>query len=259
MIHIVSYSGGLNSFFAAQRVVEKFGKENTILVFCDTKTEDEDLYRFLGETTAHLDCEFITLSDGRNIWQVFEDEKFIGNSLVDPCSKILKRKLFTKWISDNYADDEAILYVGYDWTEAHRLESMQRNYAPRLVVAPLMEKPHFNRQETAEKLKAIGIKQPRLYDLGFSHNNCGGFCIKAGQAHFKNLYDKMPDRYKYHEENQERLFKTLGKSGFLKIIDNGKLRFFSLKEFREEILEKKSNQIDFLDIGGCGCFDEASK
>jgi len=34
-----------------------------------------------------------------------------------------------------------------------------------------------------------GIALPRLYGLGFSHNNCGGFCIKAGQANFKLLLE----------------------------------------------------------------------
>ena len=88
MKQIVSYSGGLGSFMAAHLTVAKHGKENTLLVFTDTKTEDEDLYRFLNQTSDALGCEFITLADGRNIWEVFTDVRFQGNSRIDPCSKI---------------------------------------------------------------------------------------------------------------------------------------------------------------------------
>ena len=54
--HVVSYSGGLDSFIAAHRVVEKYGPEDVRLFFMDTKTEDEDLYRFLDETSRFLNC-----------------------------------------------------------------------------------------------------------------------------------------------------------------------------------------------------------
>ena len=77
MKHIVQYSGGICSFFAAKRVVEKYGKENVILLFCDTLIEDEDLYRFIQETTDYLKCEFVRVADGRTPFQVYKDEKFL--------------------------------------------------------------------------------------------------------------------------------------------------------------------------------------
>jgi hypothetical protein len=44
--HIVNFSGGACSFWAAHRVIQKHGKENVILLFADTMIEDEDLVRF---------------------------------------------------------------------------------------------------------------------------------------------------------------------------------------------------------------------
>jgi hypothetical protein len=40
---IISYSGGLGSFAAAHLAQHKYGAHNCVLVFTDTKTEDEDL------------------------------------------------------------------------------------------------------------------------------------------------------------------------------------------------------------------------
>jgi 3'-phosphoadenosine 5'-phosphosulfate sulfotransferase (PAPS reductase)/FAD synthetase len=88
--HVVSFSGGMGSFAEAKSCVDQFGKNNVTLLFSDTMMEDEDLYRFKDECVKFLKCELITLSDGRTPFEVFKDEKFMGNSRVDPCSKILK-------------------------------------------------------------------------------------------------------------------------------------------------------------------------
>ena len=45
MKHIVSLSGGTASAVAANRVIQRKGKDNVILWFADTSWEDEDLYR----------------------------------------------------------------------------------------------------------------------------------------------------------------------------------------------------------------------
>ena len=45
MKHVVMFSSGIGSWGAGKRVAAKHGKENTILLFMDTKIEDEDNYR----------------------------------------------------------------------------------------------------------------------------------------------------------------------------------------------------------------------
>jgi len=252
MKHIVSYSGGLNSFATAERVINKNGKENVVLVFTDTKSEDEDLYRFLDETIKFLGCEYIRLADGRNIWQVFWDMNFMSNSRVDNCSQILKRSLFKRWLKKNYKPKEAILYVGFDWNETHRLPKMQKRYSPFQVKAPLMDAPYIEKTDIMARCKEIGIEIPKLYKLGFMHNNCGGFCVKTGQAQFKILLQKMPERYVYHEAEQEKLFAKIGKHGFIRLTKDGVMNYLSLKEFREHLQNK--GEIDEHDFGGCGCF-----
>lgn len=98
MKHIVSYSGGIGSAMTAQLLCDEYGKENVALLFADTNMEDEDLYRFNSDLVNKLKCEFIRIADGRTVWEVFEDVKFIGNSRIDPCSKILKRELIKNYI-----------------------------------------------------------------------------------------------------------------------------------------------------------------
>lgn len=53
-----------------------------------------------------------------------------------------------------------------------------------IVKAPLCDPPYINKNEMIKNLRLLGIKPPRLYSMGFAHNNCGGFCVKAGKGHF---------------------------------------------------------------------------
>lgn len=253
------FSGGVGSFMAAKRVVEEYGSENTILLFTDTKSEDEDLYRFITETTAYLKSKLVNLSDGRDVWEVFKDVKFLGNSRIAPCTRILKQTLAREWIEENYDPEDVTLYVGIDWSEAHRLEKIKENWKPYKIFAPLMDKPYLSKEDIFGVLKNIGIRKPRLYDMGFSHNNCGGFCCKAGQGHFANLLQQMPERYEYHEKKEEEMRKYLGKNvAILKRQRKNKSFPYTLKQLREDI-ELKDKQIDIFDIGGCGCFIEESR
>lgn len=296
MKHIVSFSGGIGSYMTAKRVVERQGKENTILLFTDTKTEDEDLYRFLVETALdiygveddelinlsrqvpqleykekerslfldHLASEvervlpnFVWLADGRNVWEIFSDERLLGNSLYDPCSKILKRQLSTRYIKAHYKPDECIIYLGIDWSEEHRYERAIPRFLPFEVKAPMCDEPYLSKQDMFEELELNNIEVPRLYQIGFPHNNCGGFCVKAGLGHFKNLLQTMPERYAYHEQKEQEIRKQLGREdiGFLRKTEKGKRRLITMKELRE-LETPQLDPDDLNDIGGCGCFVE---
>ena len=250
--HIVFFSGGMSSFFTAVRAKEKYGTIR--LLFTDTRYEDEDLYRFLNETSEYLDSELIQIADGRTPWEIFNDVKFLGNSRVDPCSKILKRDLAKNWIKTNYPDAaSAVLHLGMNWDEEHRLERSTRYWEPYRVEGLLTEPPYMSRDDMIKHLDLIGIKPPRLYDLGFPHNNCGGFCIKAGQAHFRLLLEKLPEKYAEAEQEEERLRQVLDKDvSILRDRSGGKVKPLTLKEFRGRSMK----DIDLFEWGGCGCFGD---
>lgn len=256
MNHVVSFSGGLGSWMTAKMVAKRFGTDNLYLVFCDVKLEDPDLYRFLEEAAADIGGTFIKLCDGRDTFDVFEERRMIGNSKTAPCSYELKVKPFYDWIDANFDIDDVTIYIGIDFTEAHRLDSA-RNAKPRYrIEAPLCEPPFMLKLDIIKELEKTGIQLPRLYRLGFSHNNCSGACIKAGTGQFKMLYEKLPDVYRKFEEKQEALIEKVPDiQPFLHKTEKGKKVMLTMKEFRERYLEKNAD-IDNFDIGGCGCFLE---
>ncbi|OMF77452.1 hypothetical protein BK142_12060 [Paenibacillus glucanolyticus] len=48
--------------------------------------------------------------------------------------------------------------------------------------------------------------------MGFAHNNCGGFCVRAGQGHFINLLQKKRDLYLFHEQKELDMQEYLGRT-----------------------------------------------
>ena len=248
--HVVSLSGGIASAEAARRVIERHGREGVVLLFADTKMEDEDLYRFLDEIEPVLGIEITRIADGRDPWQVFKDVSFLGNSRVDPCSRILKREILDRWCKVNAPN--ATRHVGIWFDEAERLTRLQARSTKYSWDSPLLWKPWSTHNGALRWLESINVRRPRLYDMGFSHNNCGGFCIKAGQAQFANLYREMPDRYRYHEEQEEKIRAELGDVTILSDRRNGEKRKLSLRQFRERI--EGQGYIDWGDTSaGCGC------
>lgn len=253
MKYIMSYSGGVGSFAAAHRLKQLVDPSDIELVFCDTLIEDEDLYRFLDESAAKLNLPLRKLTDGRNPWEVFRDVKYQGNSRKAQCSRVLKRDQMAAYI--NSLPEKPILVLGIGHEEAHRLPRAQKNNPDVTVIAPLCDPPYIGYKDVLALVESFGIKLPRLYGMGFPHNNCGGFCVRAGLAQFALLKEKFPERFEWHKQQQKKLVEenpNLDRP-FLRKRIKGKTNYISLEDF-EKI--KTLDADEKHDFGGCGCFIE---
>ena len=249
--HLVMFSGGVCSWAAAKRVVERHGKEGVVLLFADTKMEDEDLYRFLDEAAANVGVPLVKIADGRNPWELMNDVRLIGNSGKDPCSAKLKRDILNDWRKENCDLENTVTHFGLLWDEEHRLINVQKRHAPWKCAAPMCEKPLLSKDMMLKWLKEQGIAAPRLYGMGFPHNNCGGFCVKAGQGHFAHLLRMMPERYAWHEAQEEALREKVGDHSIMRDRSGGKTTPLTMKQLRERI--QSQGQFDAYEWGGCGC------
>ncbi len=260
--HLVLLSGGLGSFETARRVVEKYGKENVRLWFFDTLIEDEDLYRFLDDIETLLGIKISRFTDGRTPWDVFNDEKFIGNSRTDLCSKHLKRLFLERELKKNYTDkDDVVLYFGLDWSEEHRINVMKPKWIQKgyHVDFPLLWEPWLLINDYKKIIENLDIRIPRLYELGFPHNNCGGACVKAGIYQWTLLYLKFPERYLWHEEKEQEIRKYLGKDiSILRSRTGGVTKPMTLEKLRLRIESQNKIELecfhDVIDDSSCSCF-----
>lgn len=199
--------------------------------------------------------QLVWLADGRDIWETFKEERFLGNSRVGICTNRLKGAVSDKWREANCDPANTVCYVGIDWSEIHRYERL----APRMAEqgwryeAPLCEKPYLTKADILDHLKSLTIRAPRLYGLGAAHNNCGGGCVKAGVGHFAWLHAAMPEVFAHWERKEAEMRDLLGDVSILTDRSgDGKKQPLTLADLRIRL--ESGQQVDMYEIGGCGCF-----
>ncbi|MDX3283792.1 hypothetical protein, partial [Streptomyces scabiei] len=257
--HVVMWSGGITSWATARHVIAEHGTENVTLLFADTLAEDEDLYTFNAQASAQLGVPITRVADGRDPWQVFEDKRWLGNTRIAQCSHALKQEPCRDWLNVNagtFAD--TTLYVGIDWTETERLPAIVRGWAPWNVDAPLTRPPYRDKGQLLAEARDAGLLVPRLYRLGFAHNNCGGGCVKGGQAQWVRLLRIFPARYARAEAAETKMRALLGKDvSILRDRTGGVTRPLTLTALRQRV-DERPDQLDLFDEGGCGCFTDTT-
>jgi len=256
--HLVQFSTGAASAEVAWRVVAEHGKDDVVLLTADTLVEDDDNWRFAGEVAERLGCEWVRLTDGRTPMQVGRDQKCVPNNRMAVCSRILKRELLDEYRAAHYDPATTVVYVGYDWTEMHRVEAARRHWLPWIVDFPLTRPPYLWKEQVLDLFRERGIEPPRLYAQGFPHANCGGACVRGGQAQWELLLRVNRPRYLEWEAEEEKTRAELGKDVSIlrdraaKPGRTAETRALSLRQFRER-LDTQPSLFDCGDWGACGC------
>ena len=215
----------------------------------DTNWEDKDLYRFLNDLESYWEKAIVKLKDGRTPLQVGEDVKFILNSRVRQCSFQLKIKPFTDMIKKH--SKPVTIHLGLDWSEEHRMEAPKKNYEAIEGVSvdyPLIWKP-IPTKKYSEIVESWGIEIPRLYKMGFPHNNCGGRCVAQGKGEWRRLKRMFPERFNEVKDWENKMRKQLGTGKDKSIIKGITL---------EELSKENQDQMDMFegvaeDSFGCFC------
>lgn len=267
MKHIVSFSSGLSSAVACERVLKRY--DDVDIVFMDTLIEDDDNYRFMRECEARWGVKITILTEGRTPFEVATDKKIIPSNFAAPCTFVLKIEPFVKYLTALNESDLTI-HIGYDYMEIHRCEATEKNYAERgwAVDFPLLWKPYEARSYADTVKDDWGIKPPRMYAMGFSHANCGGRCVKSGQSDWLRTLKHFPNRFREIEDWEQgmRNHPVRANRAMLRKQVGGVMRGLPLTELRENYEDVEINQGDLFtmdetspcvtcDVGG-GLLDE---
>lgn len=260
MRHVVQFSTGAGSAEVAYRVAARYGIEDLTLLTADTQVEDDDNWRFAREVVRDLNInpwQWVLLTDGRTPMQVGRDHRCVPNNRMAVCSRVLKRELLRHWIDDNCDPAETVIYLGYDWTEPERYDKAQPLWAPYTIACPLMDKPYTDKPDLFDKFREErGIEPPRLYAQGFHHANCGGACVRGGQAQWELLLRVNRSRYLDWEREENCTRAMLGKDvAILRDRAGGTLTPLTLRAFRQR-LESQPSLFDADDWGACGCTED---
>lgn len=307
MKHVVKLSGGRASGVTAGIIVDEHGPSAVEYIFTDTLVEHNDLYRFLIQLVGRLHGVYVEdllplcaalpevyedengrkaalaslrglaferlpmlhwLADGRTPWDVFRDERMMGSTRMDPCSKHLKRLLSDRYLRSRWTPSDTVVYVGIGHHERKRLTGYWRTekgapvwkrgicelMLPWDFRSPLADLEGFGAAEMDAWLEAIGIRRPLLYDLGFGNNNCGGACVKAGHAAWARLLRVCRDLYLWWERKEAEFIKWIGdpRASILRDRRGGVTRPLTLRVFRH-MLEGGDDATELFLFSDEGC------
>lgn len=242
MKYVVSVGGGISStLLLPLRAIERYGRDNVDLVMAWLPNEDDDVLRLI-KAVENLTGKIVKMiGSGETPFDVFFRVGIMGNSRIDPCSRELKRETVARYMLENYDKQETIMLVGIT---AHESSHVDRRVAIRAnwekqgwkVEFPLAEDSDLTREKQIELCQRLVGFVPKLYKMGFSHNNCGGACIKAGQAQWARLLWYKPETYAEWRDN-ERLFQEKKGTGatILRRMVAGKTQPLSLADYEQEL------------------------
>lgn len=163
----VNYSMGVCSTYIAARLKDE--GHDPICVFSDTKREDIDTYRFGCEIVEKWELKLVDASDGRDLFDFFEQQKMIPARQYAACSialKILPSQMFYE------KQEPGTIAYGYDLDEEDRAERTRAKWSltNHTPVFPMLEW-QVSKSEAMGYFVKHGIKLPRTYQH-FSHANC---------------------------------------------------------------------------------------
>jgi hypothetical protein len=256
MKYVVSVGGGLSSTLALpMRILAEHGRENVDFVMCKLPNEDSDVWRLVDAVERTLDISITMIGQLKTPWDIFFELGYInpvnGHGRADPCSKILKRECFAEYIQQHYDQRDTTICLGITAHEySDRWFHIHKNWTKRgwIVEAPLAHDKSITREAMMDDCHHRFGFVPRLYRYGFDHNNCGGACIKAGQAQWARLLYYLPDVYGWWEDNEERFRSEInGEIAILRRTRRGITSPLPLSEFRAELEERWHGRLPDID------------
>lgn len=197
-----NFSGGVGSAVASLCALEKYG--DVELWFSDTLWEDPTSYEFISDFENKFGVKVNRYCLGITPLELFEFKRMIPYNYRAPCTEVFKILPAIGFMRKN---DITHQIIGYGKDEARRINRMkERDTHLTTKEFPLLELE----EDAMFYAKKWDITLPVLYSKGFSHNNCGGRCIKQGVASWKLLRKEYPDRFEEVALWEEKMQKLLG-------------------------------------------------
>lgn len=188
---LCSFSCGITSAVATKLALEaNAGRLPVEIVYFDTRSEHEDNVRFRSECEAWFGHPTTAMSSEkyRDIWDVFDRERFIAGVAGAKCTTVLKKHLADKV---ERVTDLHVFGFEFDVRQIARAKRFWNNQPEVMGWFPLID-ARLNKDDCKRIVTGAGIALPVMYELGFDNNNCIG-CPKGGNAYWDRIRKHFPD------------------------------------------------------------------
>ena len=198
---VVWFSAGAASAVAAKLTL--LDTPSAVIAYVDTGSEHPDNERFLADCEEWFGVEIMRLKSHRHkdIWDVFEKERYLNGPSGAKCTVELKKKVRFRF---ERPTDRQIF--GYTSEEAKRADRF-REQNPRVdLITPLIDR-ELTKTDCLAIIDRAGIDIPAMYLLGYNNNNCIG-CVRGGMGYWNKIRVDFPEIF----ERMSEVEVTLGRS-----------------------------------------------
>jgi len=208
MRRVISFSCGASSAVLAKIASQIY--DNILIVYCDTGGEHESNKKFLKDIEKWIGQPIQIVKNPKYIdhFDVFRKVKYISGVQGAACAKRLKIDM-----KKHFSEPDDIHLFGYTIEEVKRAENFDARHSE--LTEWLLINEGITKPDCLGLLWRAGIELPKMYDLGYNHNNCIG-CCKGGAGYWNKIRKDFPHHFETMAQIERELkYPILGKDNYL--------------------------------------------
>ena len=202
-------SAGVSSFIAGYVIKDTVDE----FIYTHIDNQHPDSLRFIKDCEKVLGKKITILqSQYKSVDNVIKTFGFINGPYGAKCTEILKKRVRKEW---EYGKKDLTYVWGFDCSkrERARAERTLQSMPKFKHEFPLIER-NLTKEDCHGLLKQLGIKRPKMYDLGYRNNNCIG-CVKGGMGYWNKIRIDFPEVFKQRAEEERKVGHTCIKGIYL--------------------------------------------
>lgn len=238
---VVWFSCGVASAVAAKLAITQYAGREIVIARCVLHDEHFDNDRFSDDCAKWFGLQITNLINkeyGGSLDEVIRRRKYLSGIGGAPCTLLLKKD-----VRIEFQRPDDVHVFGYCAEEQVRWDDfLDANNIT--AVSPLIERG-LKHSDCLAIVQDAGIELPKMYQLGYQHNNCIG-CLKAGgQGYWNKIKTEFPYIFAKRVAQSRRVGARL-------LMVNG------VHKFLDELVIGAGNYQDEPEIQ-CGIFCEMAK
>ena len=202
-------SAGVSSFIAGYVIKDTVDE----FIYTHIDNQHPDSLRFIKDCEKVLGKKITILqSNYKSVDNVIKTFGFINGPYGAKCTEILKKRVRKEW---EYGKKDLTYVWGFDCSkrERARAERTLQSMPDFKHEFPLIDR-ELTKEDCHGLLKQLGIKRPKMYDLGYRNNNCIG-CVKGGKGYWNKIRIDFPEVFKQRAEEERKVGHTCIKGVYL--------------------------------------------
>lgn len=179
------YSCGITSLVACKLGLLEYPELQPTRIVLGGEHPDNERFHADSEKFLGREIKKLYPPTYKDHFEVAEKTRYINGPAGARCTKELKR--LTRELFSKSCD---IHVFGFDYDEVDRANEYEERYGLKMYL-PLID-AKLRKSECKAIVEKAGIRIPRMYELGYDHNNCIG-CWKGGMGYWNKIRVDFPD------------------------------------------------------------------